>query len=208
LLGPGLRPLGIGSSSHDGQLLVPQSLVPGTPLPLVLALHGAGIGASGPITFLGPYAESAGFLLLAPDSYGYTWDAIRGSAGPDVGFIDLALRYAFDRCLVDPARIVLEGFSDGASYALTLGLANGDLFPRVVSFSPGFIPRSDSPRRGQPEFFVSHGRQDPVLPIDSASRILVPFLQREGYSVEYLEYDGVHSVPATVAAAAVQWLVR
>ena len=208
LLGPGLRPLGIGSPPHDGQLLIPQSLVPGTPLPLVLALHGAGIAASGPISFLAPYAEAYGFLLLAPESYGFTWDAIVGAAGPDVAFIDLALRYAFDHCLVDPARIVVEGFSDGASYALRLGLANGDLFPRVVAFSPGFIPPSNTPSLGHPEFFVSHGRQDPVLPIGNASRVIVPFLELNGYSVNYLEYDGGHSVPAPIADAAVQWLMR
>jgi predicted esterase len=35
------------------------------------------------------------------------------------------------------------GFSDGASYALSLGLANGDLFTHVLGFSPGFmrVPR-------------------------------------------------------------------
>ncbi len=207
-LGPGVWPLGIETGPHDGKLLVPQSLVPGTPMPLVLALHGANIDDSGPITFLGAYAEQAGFLLLSPDSYTYTWDAIIGPAGKDVAFIDLALRHVFERCLVDPARIVVQGFSDGASYALGLGLANGDLFSRVVAHSPGFIPTSESPHLGHPEFFVSHGRQDPVLPIDYASRTIVPFLELNGYSVNYVEYDGGHSVPATITDAAVQWLMR
>jgi predicted esterase len=104
--------------------------------------------------------------------------------------------------------VVLEGFSDGASYALGLGLANGDLFSRIVAFSPGFIPPGSTPVTGLPEVFVSHGVQDPVLPIDGASRTIVPRLQNDGYPVTYVEFDGGHSVPAEVATQAVEWLVR
>jgi poly(3-hydroxybutyrate) depolymerase len=43
------------------------------------------------------------------------------------------------QCTVDPQRICVSGFSDGASYALSLGLANGDLFTHVAAFSPGFM---------------------------------------------------------------------
>lgn len=203
----GLTVLG-PSSAPDGYLLVPAGYDPLHPLPLVLALHGAGIGASGPLNFLGPYVDEHAFILLAVSSRGSTWDAINGPYGPDVASLDNALRFAFQHCAVDPARVFLEGFSDGASYALGLGRANGDLFSRVVAFSPGFIPVPDDPRRGTPEFFVSHGRQDPILPIDNASRRIVPGLQAEGYAVTYVEYDGEHSVPANIALQAVLWLTR
>lgn len=207
-LTPGLWTLGLGTTDHDGRLQIPSSVVPGTPLPLVLALHGAGGNATESIDLLGSYAETYGFFLLAVDSYGVTWDAIGGAYGRDVSFIDLALRHAFDRCTVDPARVAVGGFSDGASYALGLGLANGDLFSRVIAFSPGFIPPSNTAPHGQPEFFVSHGLSDPVLPIDSASRVIVPALTGEGYAVTYVEFDGGHSVPAAIALQAVQWLLR
>jgi phospholipase/carboxylesterase len=205
-IAPGLTPLG-SASAPQGYLLVPAGYDPAHPLPLVLALHGAGIGASGPLSFFGPYVDEHNFILLAVSSRDYTWDAILGPYGPDVAFIDQALRFAFERCAVDPARVFVEGFSDGASYALGLGLANGDLFSRVVAFSPGFIPPSGSPRVGAPVFFLSHGREDPVLPIDNASRRIVPALQAEGYTVTYVEYDGVHSVPANIALQAVLWLI-
>jgi predicted esterase len=174
---------------------------------LLLALHGAGIGASGPIDFLGPYAEENKFLLLSPAARSNTWDAILGQYGPDVAFIDAALNLVFSRAAVDPARIFVEGFSDGASYALGLGLANGDLFSKVVSFSPGFVPRSDTVAHGHPGFFVSHGRQDPILPIDVSSRRIVPALRDQGYTVEYVEYDGEHSVPPAIAQQALAWLL-
>ena len=68
--------------------------------------------------------------VLAPDSRGTTWDAIREGFGDDVTFIDRALEHVFARVSIDPARVTVGGFSDGASYALSLGLANGDVFPR------------------------------------------------------------------------------
>jgi predicted esterase len=207
-LTPGTYPLGLGPSSYDGFLLVPESYVAGTPMPLVLALHGAGSRASGPLEFLRPYAEAHGFLVVSVDSVGLTWDAITFKYLTDVQFIDRALAHVFERCSVDPARIVVEGFSDGATYALGLGLANGDLFPRVVAFSPGGIVRSDTPHTGTPEFFISHGRQDPILPIDLASRAIVTDLRDDGYTVQYYEFDGGHEILPEVAELAAVWLTR
>lgn len=204
---PGLTRLGTGDV-HDGYLYVPAGYHATTPAPLVLALHGAGGNVTGPLNLLEPYAESKTFLIVAVNSSDSTWDGIMGSYGPDVAIIDTALKRAFAQCHVDPARVVLEGFSDGASYALGLGLANGDLFQRIVAFSPGFLHESDSGRHGKPEIFDSHGRQDQVLPIDNASRPIVAALRADGYTVDFREFDGGHEVPPDIAAAAVDWLLR
>lgn len=204
---PGLIPLGL-SPSRDGLLYVPASYVAGTPTPFLLALHGAGSTAEGPIGLMSRYADSHGFLLLSVDSSGLTWDAITYRYSYDVTFIDFALQKAFERCSVNPARIVVSGFSDGASYALGLGLANGDLFSRVVAFSPGFIPPSDTAPTGRPEFFVSHGLQDPILPIDRASRRIVTDLRDDGHTVEFVEFAGGHTIPNAIALAGVTWMLR
>ncbi|HUH13354.1 MAG TPA: hypothetical protein VMK65_09600, partial [Longimicrobiales bacterium] len=100
-------------------------------------------------------------------------------------------------------RVALGGFSDGASYALSLGQANGDLFTHVIAFSPGFMTWEE--RVGQPEFFISHGVHDPILPIDQASRLIVPALTSAGYSVRYQEFEGSHAVPEDVAMQAFAW---
>jgi predicted esterase len=145
-------------------------------------------------------------ILLAPQSVDVTWDAIRGALGADVARVDRALAFAFDRCSVDPARVFVSGFSDGGSYALTLGLANGDLFARVVAFSPGFVPGRFAPA-GTPRVFVSHGRADEILAIERSGRSIARNLTRAGYDVRYEEFDGRHEVPPRIRDAALDWLL-
>jgi predicted esterase len=146
---------------------------------------------------LGAFADEAGIAVLAPDSRGSTWDAIGGNLGPDVAFLNRALDNVFETTAVDPARISVGGFSDGASYALTLGLINGDLFGRVVAFSPGFVVRGAE--QGKPKIFISHGTADEILPIERCSRVIVPALQRRGYDVTFKHFDGGHDIPPFIA---------
>ena len=98
----------------------------------------------------------------------------------------------------------MTGFSDGASYGLSLGLTNGDLFTHLIAFSPGFM--APATKRGKPPIFVSHGTHDGVLPIERCSRRIVPQLDREGYEVRYREFDGTHTVPRSIARDALEWL--
>ena len=198
----GLRPLGLGRE-RDGLVYIPPGYDASRPAPLVLMLHGAGGDARGGISpFLG-LADEAGIVLLAPESRGRTWDVLLGGYGPDVEFVDRALERTFDRLAVDARTLGIAGFSDGASCALSLGLINGDLFGRVVAFSPGFSAPAE--RRGRPRVFVSHGIGDEVLPIERTSRRIVPRLERMGYEVRYQEFDGPHTVPEPVAREALEW---
>lgn len=197
----GVLPLGL-SQDRDGILYVPRCGVEAA-MPLVLMLHGATSYGARAYRILEALADEAGFLVLCPDSRRITWDAITGGFGPDVEFIDRALAQMFARYEVDGGRIAVAGFSDGATYALALARANGDLFTCGIAFSPGFlIPITP---HGTPRLFVSHGVADHVLPIDPASRAIVPSLRREGYRIDYREFDGAHEVPAGVAREAVTW---
>ena len=201
---PGLRKLGLGSR-RDSYFYVPPRYRPEQPLPLVLLLHGAGGHAHDGLRILLHLADKANLLLVAPASHAGTWDIIAGRAyGADLTLVDRALDYVFSRYAVDPARLTIGGFSDGASYALTLGLANGELFTHVLAFSPGFIGPIEP--RGAPAVFVSHGDADTVLPIDPCSRAIVRRLRTEGYPLRYREFQGGHVIPPEVALEAVDWL--
>ena len=204
---PGRSRLGLGTE-RDGELLIPASHRPEAAAPLVLALHGAGGSSAGPLAVLAPLAEEHGVVVLAAESRGPTWDAIRGDYGPDVAFLGRALAAVFEQVHVDPARVILEGFSDGASYALGLGLANGDLFAGVAAFSPGFIPPGAPPSAVRPPVFISHGRSDEILPIDRTSQRIVPQLRGRGYDVTYEEYDGGHRISPEIARQGVAWMLE
>ncbi|MBI3968634.1 MAG: phospholipase [Chloroflexi bacterium] len=201
---PGLHPLGL-SAGRDGLLYVAADYRSYQPAPLVVLLHGASGNAQNGLAPLRDLADGAGLILLAPDSRGQTWDVLRGGFGPDVAYLELALAKTFSRYAVDPARIAIGGFSDGASYALSLGMTNGDLFGFVLAFSPGFA--APAAQVGAPRLFVSHGLRDRVLPIEHCSRRLVPRLRQTGYDVLYHEFDGPHSVPSNIAREALAWFL-
>jgi phospholipase/carboxylesterase len=201
----GRRALGL-DRHRDAILQVPDTLT-GSPLPLLVLFHGAGGSGEGVLRRVGRTAETAGIAVLAPDSRDSSWDAIRDGFGPDVAFVDRALARVFETMAVDPTRIAAGGFSDGATYALSLGLINGDLFRRIVAFSPGFLVDGGA-THGKPRVFVSHGTADQILPIDSCSRVIVPRLRRRGYDIVFREFAGGHEVPAGIASEAMTWVAE
>ena len=201
----GLNPIGL-SADRDGLVFVPFSYDASRPMPLVLMLHGAGGTSRGAIRPFLAHADSAGVILVAPESRAETWDLMLGRFGPDVAFIDRVLRDVFSRFAVDRRRVAIEGFSDGASYALSLGIMNGDLFSSITAFSPGLMRFSE--KRGMPRIFIAHGTEDQVLHIERASRRLVPTLAAQGYDVEYHEFTGQHAVPDSLAQLALERIRR
>jgi phospholipase/carboxylesterase len=205
---PGEQPLALNpSKGRDGLIYVPKDLPADAPVPLIVLLHGARGGAKGITTRVGAYAlaDQLEAIVLAPDSRDGTWDVIHGGFGPDIAFLDHALADLFARVAIDPKRVGIGGFSDGASYALSLGLINGDLFTHVLAFSPGFFVARET--HGRPSIFVSHGTSDEILPIDSTSHRLVPALRDAGYPVQFRVFAGPHTVPTDIAREAFQWML-
>ena len=202
----GLSDLGL-SPRRDGILYVPESYSPDTPAPLFVGLHGAG-GTSALWESYQARAEERGMILLAPNSRSsYTWDMIaRDEVGKDVEFIDAALKHTFDRCRIDPTRVALGGFPDGASYALSIGPSNGDLFTHLVAYSPGYT-RSFDPIVGKPAIFISHGTEDTVLSEVNTRTNIVPGFQEDGYDVTYEQFAGAHVVPAAISESALDWFL-
>ncbi|WP_245177447.1 phospholipase [Geodermatophilus sp. DF01-2] len=165
--------------------------------------HGAGGTAAQSLAAVGDLAAARGALVLAPSSVASTWDLVAGGLGRDVAVLDAALEQVFARQPI--TRVAFGGFSDGASYALSLGLANGDLAEAVLAFSPGF---ASPPRRvGRPRVWIAHGSADRVLPVERCGRRLARALGAADYDVTYEEFDGGHVVRhQDVTAALTTWL--
>ncbi|PSN80343.1 phospholipase [filamentous cyanobacterium CCP4] len=200
----GLRSLDL-EAERDGLIYVPRDYRPERATPLVLMLHGAGGNAEMALSLLAGLADRYGLVLLAVSSQQRTWDVIVDDFVPDIAAIDRALAQTFYRYAIDAQHLAIAGFSDGASYALSVGLTNGQLFTHVMAFSPGFVVPVVP--QGKPRLFIAHGTRDPVLPIDRCSRSIVPLLQQAGYAPVYQEFEGGHSVPAHIAEQAMDWLM-
>jgi phospholipase/carboxylesterase len=173
---------------------------------LILTLHGANSGGAGGglYAFRGAW-DVPGMVMVAPASAGPTWSFIRGR-DEDLPVVNRALALAFARCRVDPARVAVGGFSDGATYALTLGIANGDLFRAVIALSAGGILAESSV--GRPRVFIAHGMRDDVLPIKQTGDRIARTLRDHGYQVTYRRFAGRHEVRPEIARAAVDWFLR
>jgi phospholipase/carboxylesterase len=198
------EPLGL-AAGRDGLLYVPDTAAAGAPG--LVFLHGAGGSGRGHMRAVLAAADRYGVVVVAPDSRSPgTWDLIaEGRFGPDVAFLDSVLDALVDGLdvAVDTSRLAIGGVSDGASYALAIGLSNGDIFSTVLAFSPGFLVVPEAV--GRPRLFVSHGTADPILPIDACSRSFVPVLREAGYDVRFDEFDGGHTVPPPVSDEALRW---
>jgi phospholipase/carboxylesterase len=199
---PATHVLGLGRK-RDGLICVPPGYSQDVPAPMMVLLHGAGADAGTIIPAVRRDTDAAGVLLLAPESRGRTWDAVLGRPGPDIDFLNAAVKSVVSRFAVNTDVVALAGFSDGASYALSLGVANGGLFQHIMAFSPGFM--TPLGKHGRPRIFMAHGVDDPVLPIDVCSRPLRAQLLAAGYDVTYREFSEGHIIPPGVAAEALRW---
>jgi phospholipase/carboxylesterase len=201
----GQQPLKLGSD-RDGVLFVPKGYKADVPTPMVLMFHGAG-GTGLGVSYTFDIADELGVIVLAPDSRDEsTWDFLVHGYGEDVEFIGVALRDTYARCNIDRTRMAIAGHSDGASYALSLGLGTGDTFGKIMAFSPGVMRPAEV--HGKPKIFISHGISDPIMPIDVTSRVFVPRLKGLGYDVTYREYEGRHGVTPEVVREGFEWFYR
>jgi phospholipase/carboxylesterase len=196
--------LGLSDNFRDGTLYVPKGYKDGVPMPVLVMLHGyAGAGQGARYTF--PLAEEFGVIVIAPESRDLTWGQSAPGFDADVRYIGAAYRYVAELLDVDETHVALGGHSDGAGYALSMGLAYGDVFNHLMVFSGGLmIPFR---KKGKPRIFFAHGVNDVQMPIDRTSRRFVSQLKAEGYDVTNREYDGGHGVSLPVVREAFEWFL-
>lgn len=197
---PGSSRLDLGGA-RDGLLYVPTTYDPGIPVPLLVALHGTG-GQASSWGGWDELAEQRGFVFLAVDSRGDAWSPVEEG---DLEFLDRALDHTFERIAVDRSRLALVGYSSGASYALSVGIPNGDLFSHLIGYALGFYAPL-GPATGRPSVFLAYGTRDRAE-IVSSSRGLAAGLEDSGYTVTLRSYDGGHAVPQAVAVEALDELL-
>lgn len=99
---------------------------------------------------------------------------------------------------------VLGGFSQGGMVAMETVLAS-DVRPRalvLMSTTLAALTRWQTlmPLSDKFPVFISHGRNDPLLPFSGAERV-AKFWQEHGHEVEFVPFDGGHEIPYPVLVA-------
>jgi phospholipase/carboxylesterase len=203
-LPPGRHDLGL-FDTRDYVILVPEGLDPAKPVPLMVMFHGGGGSAEKILAVMQRHAGDNKFLLLVPQSLMPTWDIVIAGNGPDRERLDLALTEVAARFTLDPWRFAFAGHSDGGSYALSNGLCNGGFVTHILAFSAGFMTVLH--QEGAPYVFIAHGSKDEQTPVETAGRAHANLLNRAGYDVAYIEYDGPHKSQPRIVEAAVKYFL-
>lgn len=190
---------------REAVLVVPEGLDLNVPVPLLVFFHGAGGEANKILPHVVRWARARRFLLLAPQSMFPTWDIVIGGHGPDLERLGAALQQVASHFRLDPAHLAFAGFSDGGSYALSVGLSNGDVVSHVIALSAGFM--NTFVRHGSPKVFIAHGRSDTQLPFETSARPHALKLLQEGVDLTLLPFDGDHVIVPDVVERAVEFFV-
>lgn len=196
--------LGISDDDRDGTFYVPKSYQAGVPMPVLMWLHGLA-GSSDSARGLFPLADEFGVIIIAPESRRLTWGQSIPGFDDDVHYLGPAYRHVAGILDFDTDHVALGGASDGAGYALSMGLAYGNAFNHVIVMSGGLMVPFR--KQGKPRIFLAHGINDRQMPIDLTARKYVPQLKAEGYDVTYHEYDGGHRLPSAEIREAFKWFV-
>jgi phospholipase/carboxylesterase len=197
-----------GEGRGGFSLYVPESCVAGEARPLVVALHGGfGHGRDFLWTWLRE-CKTRRCLLLAPTSQDTTWSMM----APDVDGRALRSMVSFvtERWPIDAAHVLLTGLSDGATFSLIEGLAEGTPFTHVAPVSGVLHPlayrRGDVGRARGRRIYLVHGAQDWMFPIEIA-RVARDALQEAGADLVWREIEDLsHTYPREENAHILEWM--
>jgi phospholipase/carboxylesterase len=190
--------------------------------PTILALHGRGSNEQDLIG-LAPYLPKSllwisprGTFELGPGSY--EWFQITQVGKPDPTRLANALQVLdqfIDEILeaypVLADKLYLLGFSQGSIVSLSYTLTKPQRIAGVIAQS-GYIPHEsglqiDKDGARQKPFILTHGKQDPILPVDWARRSR-DILHSLGADLEYHEFNMEHNVSAASIAAVNTWMEK
>lgn len=180
-------------------LLTPDEIDPDRLYPLVTVLHGAGRQDEIFAKMLRDEPEQRQALFLIPRSVRPTWDLIAGGGRPDLDFLEYAYDLIYRRYPVDAFRQSLLGYSDGASYGLSLGLSNPRIFSEIMGWAAGFCVLdadnvdSTDPR---PRLFLEYGTHDQIFPFEQVALPMRDRLRKDGYDLLFRTDQGGRHMPS------------
>ncbi len=168
------------------------------------ASYGLSVGMSNPSIFRALMGWAAGFVAVDPDQ-------LAPEPRPDLDFLDYAYDLIYRRYPVDRARQGLLGYSDGASYALSVGMSNPSIFRALLGWAAGFVAvEPDVPtREPRPDILLEYGTHDQLFPFEQIALPMRKNLESVGYQVEFrVDEGGRHWPPSDFQPEALDWFFK
>lgn len=171
--------LTVAGSRRTYRLHLPTGLIPGELLPLVVMLHGGDMTGvqMERISGLSETADHEHFAVAYPDAIGrfksraHCWNDGRVPEVDDVAFVAALIDELVAKAGVDPRRVYIAGYSNGACMAHRLGVELSDKVAAIATVA-GTIDRSMlsqwQPQRPMPVLHF-HGTADPFAYYDGGT---------------------------------------
>lgn len=192
-----------------GVLLTPETIDPDRRYPLVTVLHGAGRQDEMLVKGLRDEPERRQALVFVPRSIAPTWDLIAGGPRVDLDFFEYAWDLIYRRYPVDFERQVLMGYSDGASYGLSVGLSNPGMFSALIAWAAGFVvadPERFDAQAPKPRIYLEYGSHDELFPFERVALPMRANLEAAGCDVTFsVDEGGRHWPSGSFHREALDW---
>jgi phospholipase/carboxylesterase len=190
-------------------LLTPSEIDPARRYPLFTVFHGAGRQDEMLVKACRDQPDLRQAFFLVPRSVDPTWDLIVGGERNDLDFLEYAYDLIYRRYPIDVSRQVAIGYSDGASYALSVCLSNPRIFESALCWAAGFVAidrTSWKPDDPKPRFYLEYGTHDELFPFEQIAVPMRDNLRSAGYEVEFsVDQGGRHWPSGSFQGEALDW---
>lgn len=194
---------------------VPPGYQAGTPMPLVVMLHG--YTASGDIEEaylqLTPLADARGFLYAHPDGTidslnNHFWNAtdaccnVNASTVDDSTYLSTVIKQIAARYTVDPKRVFLVGHSNGAFMSHRMACEHADQIAGIVSLAGAQWTDLTKCKPSAPVNVLQiHGTADTVILYNGGTVLTKPYPSAPTTVADWVTLDGCATTADTSAAA-------
>lgn len=198
----------IGGSDRSYLVITPKDLSRGERLPVVVAMHGLGIdsAAMSRAADWRQAVEDDRFIAVFPQGELNSWNVgpccppSSWTSVPDVAYLDLVMDGLRSRSDVDPERMYMTGFSNGALMVYAYACARPETFDAIAPMAGSNLTRCfpDQPVR----LLHQHSDPDPVVPFDGGLSIggllsTRPFPSVPGSVARWAEQAGCDADPTS-----------
>jgi phospholipase/carboxylesterase len=186
---------------------------------LMIVLHGLGDSMEGyrwlPEALRLPWLNY--LLVNAPDQYygGFSWYDLYENSGTG---IERSRKLLFE--LLDSTRekkfpseqTMVFGFSQGCLLSLEIGARYPHRLAGIVGISgyahePEKLALELSPQAREQTFLMTHGTQDPLIPVDQVRR-QIELLKRAGLKIQWHEFVKAHTIAGEQELAVIRDFVQ